>query len=43
MAGDVKDGTFGFHLMGEASVIPTPVPIAERFIDLRYPKAAGIQ
>ena len=34
MAGDVKDGTFGFHLMDEASVILTPVPIAERFIDL---------
>ena len=30
-------------LMGEASVIPTPVPAAERFIDLRYLKAAGIQ
>ena len=30
-------------LMGEAGVIPTPVPSAERFIDLRYLKAAGIQ
>ncbi len=30
-------------LMGEAGVIPTPVPAAERFIDLRYLKAAGIQ
>jgi ABC-type nitrate/sulfonate/bicarbonate transport system substrate-binding protein len=30
-------------LMGEAGVIPTPVPTAERFIDLRYLKAAGIQ
>jgi hypothetical protein len=27
----------------EAGVIPTPVPAAERFIDLRYLKAAGIQ
>ena len=31
------------QLMGEAGVIPTPVPAAERFIDLRYLKAAGIQ
>ena len=31
------------QLMGEAGVIPTPVPAAERFIDLRYVKAAGIQ
>jgi ABC-type nitrate/sulfonate/bicarbonate transport system substrate-binding protein len=30
-------------LMGEAEVIPTPVPAAERFVDLRYLKAAGIQ
>jgi len=30
-------------LMGEAGVIPAPVPGAERFIDLRYLKAAGIQ
>jgi NitT/TauT family transport system substrate-binding protein len=30
-------------LMGEAGVIATPVPSAERFIDLRYLKAAGIQ
>jgi ABC-type nitrate/sulfonate/bicarbonate transport system substrate-binding protein len=30
-------------LMGEAKVIPTPVPSAERFIDWRYLKAAGIQ
>lgn len=30
-------------LMGEAGVIPTPVAAAERFIDLRYLKAAGIQ
>ena len=30
-------------LMGDAGVIPTPVPPAERFIDLRYLKAAGIQ
>lgn len=30
-------------LMGEAGVVPTPVPAAERFVDLRYLKAAGIQ
>lgn len=30
-------------LMGDAGVIPTPPPAAERFIDLRYLKAAGIQ
>jgi ABC-type nitrate/sulfonate/bicarbonate transport system substrate-binding protein len=30
-------------LMGDAGVIATPVPSAERFIDLRYLKAAGIQ
>jgi len=30
-------------LMGEAGVIPTPVAPAERFVDLRYLKAAGIQ
>ena len=30
-------------LMGEAGVIATPVPSAERFMDLRYLKAAGIQ
>ena len=31
------------QLMGESGVIPTPVPNAERFIDLRYLQAAGIQ
>ena len=30
-------------LMGEAGVIPTPVPAAERFTDLQYLKAAGVQ
>jgi ABC-type nitrate/sulfonate/bicarbonate transport system substrate-binding protein len=30
-------------LMAEAGVIPTPVPPAERFVDLQYLKAAGIQ
>jgi ABC-type nitrate/sulfonate/bicarbonate transport system substrate-binding protein len=30
-------------LMGEAGVIPTPAPAAERFVDLKYLKAAGIQ
>lgn len=30
-------------LMGEAGVIPTPAPAPERFIDLRYLQAAGIQ
>jgi hypothetical protein len=29
--------------MGEVGAIPTPVAPAERFIDLRYLKAAGIQ
>jgi ABC-type nitrate/sulfonate/bicarbonate transport system substrate-binding protein len=31
------------QLMGGGGVIPTPVPTAERFIDLRYLQAAGIQ
>lgn len=31
------------QFMGEGGVIPTPVPTAERFIDLRYLQAAGIQ
>ena len=31
------------QLMGEAGVVATPVPAAERFIDLRYLQAAGIQ
>jgi hypothetical protein len=31
------------QLMDEAGVIPKPVSSAERFIDLRYLKAAGIQ
>jgi len=31
------------QLMGEGGVIPTPVVAAERFIDLRYLQAAGIQ
>jgi ABC-type nitrate/sulfonate/bicarbonate transport system substrate-binding protein len=31
------------QLMGEGGVIPTPLPAAERFIDLRYLQAAGIQ
>jgi ABC-type nitrate/sulfonate/bicarbonate transport system substrate-binding protein len=31
------------QLMGESGVVPTPVPAAERFIDLRYLQAAGIQ
>src|SRR5262245_10120885 len=30
-------------LMSEAGIIPTPAPAAERFIDLRYLQAAGIQ
>lgn len=30
-------------LMGESGVIPTPVPTAERFVDLQYLKAVGIQ
>lgn len=31
------------QLMGESGVVPTPVPAAERFIDLRYLQAAGVQ
>ena len=30
-------------LMSEAGVIPNPAPAAERFVDLQYLKAAGIQ
>jgi ABC-type nitrate/sulfonate/bicarbonate transport system substrate-binding protein len=30
-------------LMGEVSAIPTPVPPAEKFVDLQYLKAAGVQ
>ena len=30
-------------LMSEAGVIPNPTPAAERFVDLQYLKAAGIQ
>jgi ABC-type nitrate/sulfonate/bicarbonate transport system substrate-binding protein len=30
-------------LMAEVNAIPTPVPAAERFVDLQYLKAAGIQ
>lgn len=43
MAGDVKDGTVGFHLMDEASIILTSVPIVERFIALRYLTTYAIQ
>ncbi|HEV8720747.1 MAG TPA: hypothetical protein VGW77_08925 [Candidatus Binatia bacterium] len=30
-------------LMVEAGVVPTPVPPAERFVDLQYLRAAGIR
>ena len=30
-------------LMADAGVVPKPAPPAERFVDLRYLKAAGIQ
>jgi len=30
-------------LMAEAGVVPTPVPLAERFVDLQYLRAAGIR
>lgn len=30
-------------LMGEAGVVPSPLPPPERFVDLQYLKAAGIQ
>jgi hypothetical protein len=29
--------------MVEAGVVPTPVPPAERFVDLQYLRAAGIR
>jgi ABC-type nitrate/sulfonate/bicarbonate transport system substrate-binding protein len=43
--GELSLSTFNrvLTLMGEAGVIPTPVPAAERFIDLQYLKAAGVQ
>lgn len=37
MAGDMKDGAFGFRLIGEASVIPTPVPAAGALHRLAIP------
>jgi ABC-type nitrate/sulfonate/bicarbonate transport system substrate-binding protein len=40
---DLKAFNRVLALMGEAKVVPTPVPPAERFIDLRYLQAAGIQ
>jgi ABC-type nitrate/sulfonate/bicarbonate transport system substrate-binding protein len=40
---DLKAFNRVLQLMGEAGVIPTPAPPAERFIDLRYLQAAGIQ
>ncbi len=40
---DLKAFNQVLQLMGEGGVIPTPVPAAERFIDLRYLQAAGIQ
>ena len=30
-------------LMGEVGAIPKPVPSAQRFVDLQYLKAAGIE
>jgi hypothetical protein len=43
--GEIDLGAFNrvLALMSEAGVIPTPAPPAERFVDLRYLKAAGIQ
>jgi ABC-type nitrate/sulfonate/bicarbonate transport system substrate-binding protein len=40
---DLKAFNRVLALMGDAGVIPAPVPAAERFTDLRYLKAAGIQ
>jgi len=30
-------------LMGESGVIKAPLPAAERFVDLQYLRAAGVQ
>lgn len=40
---DLKAFDRVLKLMGEVGAIPTPVAPADRFIDLRYLKAAGIQ
>jgi len=40
---DLKAFDRVLKLMGEVGAIPTPVAPAERFVDLRYLKAAGIQ
>jgi ABC-type nitrate/sulfonate/bicarbonate transport system substrate-binding protein len=40
---DLKAFNRVLALMGEAKVVPTPVPPAERFIDLQYLQAARIQ
>ena len=43
--GEIDIGAFNrvLALMGEVGAIPKPVPQAERFIDLQYLKAAGIE
>ena len=43
--GEIDHAAFNrvLALMSAAGVIPTPAPPAERFVDLRYLKAAGIQ
>ncbi|HLQ93224.1 MAG TPA: ABC transporter substrate-binding protein [Xanthobacteraceae bacterium] len=43
--GEIDSGAFNrvLALMGEVGAIPKPVPPAERFIDLQYLKAAGIE
>ena len=40
---DLKAFDRVLKLMGEVGAIPTPVPSADRFIEMRYLKAAGIQ
>ena len=40
---DLKAFDRVLKLMGEVGAIPTPVPPPERFVDLRYLQAAGIQ
>ncbi|HEY1233235.1 MAG TPA: hypothetical protein VGH22_07635 [Candidatus Binatia bacterium] len=40
---DVKGFAEVLHVMAEAGELKPPIPPAERFIDLQYLKAAGLQ
>jgi hypothetical protein len=40
---DIKGFNEVIRIMGEAGELKPPLPPAERFIDLRYLKAAGLQ